>query len=141
MKKISNLKDLNIIIDIDNNKYFKILSDLYLACPIDFSIKKTNDKYELYCIYNKRYINIFDQKILDDIKENMYSPIVSINDQDPFDYISNFGGNIKAGKNPHCTFTNKFNTHNGENLATYPLNKEDLTMEIKFQNGKNLNIT
>ena len=86
-------------------------------------------------------MNIFDQKILDDIKVNMDSPIDSINGQDPFDYITNFGGNIKTGKNPHSSFTNKFNTHNGVNLATYPLDKEDLTMHINFRNGNNLNIT
>jgi hypothetical protein len=86
-------------------------------------------------------MNIFEQKILDDIKENMDSPIDSINGQDPFDYITNFGGNINSGKNPHSSFTNKFNTHNGVNLATYPLNEEDLTMHISFRNGKNLNIT
>ena len=138
--RISNLKDLNIDFK-NNNKYLKILNDLYLASPIDFNIKKANDKPELFCIYNNKYMNIFEQKILDDIKGNMDSPIASINGQDPFDYIANFGGNIKSGKNPHATFTNKFNTHNGENLATYPLNKEDLTMQISFKNGNNLNIT
>ena len=86
-------------------------------------------------------MNIFEQKILDDIKGNMDSPIDTINGQDPFDYIANFGGNVKSDKNPHGTFTNKFNTHNGENLATYPLNKEDLTIHISFKNGKNLDIT
>ena len=138
--RISILKDLNIDFK-NNNKDLKILNDLYLACPIDFNIKKENDKPELFCIYNNKYMNIFEQKILDDIKGNMDSPIASINGQDPFDYIANFGGNIKSGKNPHATFTNKFNTHNGVNLATYPLNKEDLTMQISFKNGNNLNIT
>ena len=139
-KRISSLKDLNV--DFQNNfNYLKILSDLYLACPIDFDIRKTNDKPELYCIFNKKYMNIFEQNLIDEIKNNMDSPIDSINDQDPFEYIANFGGDIKAGKNPHATFTNKFNTHNGENLATYPLDKEDLTMLISFRNGKKLNIT
>lgn len=83
-------------------------------------------------------MNIFDQKILDDIKENMDSPIDSINGQDPFDYNTNFGGNINTSKNPHSSFTNKFNTHNGVNLATYPLGEEDLTMQISFRNGKKI---
>ena len=139
VKRISSLKDLNINYN-NNNKYLKILSDLYLACPIDFQIKKTNEKPELFCTYNRKYMNIFEQKLLDDIKENLDSPIDSINGQDPFEYIANFCGDIKSGKNPHSTFTNKFNTHNGENLATYPLDKEDLTMQINFKNGKNINI-
>jgi hypothetical protein len=139
-QKISALKDLNV--DFQNNfKHLNILNELYLAFPIDFIIKKTNNIPELYCIYNTRYMNIFEQKILDEIKENMDSPIDSINGQDPFDYITNFGGNIKSGKNPHSSFTNKFNTHNGLNLATYPLDEKDLTMHISFRNGQNLNIT
>jgi hypothetical protein len=139
-QRISSLKDLNVHFQ-NNYNHLKILNELYLACPIDFTIKKTNNIPELFCIYNIRYMNIFEQKILDDIKENMDSPIDSINGQDPFDYITNFGGNINSGKNPHSSFTNKFNTHNGVNLATYPLNEEDLTMHISFRNGKNLNIT
>ena len=139
-QRISDLKDLNVRFQ-NNFKHLIILNELYLACPIDFNIKKTNNIPELYCIYNSRYMNIFDQKILDDIKKNMDSPIDSINGQDPFDYIANFGGNINSGKNPHSSFTNKFNTHNGMNLATYPLDKEDLTLQINFRNGNNLNLT
>jgi len=139
-QRISDLKDLNVRFQ-NNFKHLKILNELYLACPIDFHIKKANNIPELYCIYNSRYMNIFDQKILDDIKKNMDSPIDSINGQDPFDYIANFGGNINSGKNPHSSFTNKFNTHNGMNLATYPLDKEDLTLQINFRNGNNLNLT
>ena len=138
-KRISDLKDLNI--EIRNNyKPFQILSDLYLACPIDFTIKKTNDIAELYCVFNNKYMNLFNQSLIEEIKVNMECPIASINGQDPFDFISNFGGNIKAGKNPHSTFTNKFNTHNWVNLATYPLNEDELKMEINFKNGKNINI-
>ena len=71
-KRISSLKDRNV--DFQNNfKHLKILNDLYLACPIDFTIKKENDKPELFCIYNNKYMNIFEQKILDDIKANMNS--------------------------------------------------------------------
>lgn len=139
-KRISDLKDLNI--DIKNhNKHLDILSNLYLACPIDFVIKKDNNNIsKLYCSFNRNYKDIFEKEIIKEIKENMNSSIVSINGKDPYDYIINFGGNIKSGKNPHATFSNKFNTHNGENLATYPLSKEDLNMEIVFQNEKKLNI-
>ena len=139
-KRISDLKDLNI--DIENHhKYLDILSNLYLACPIDFVIKKDNNNLsKLYCSFNINYKNIFEKEKINEIKENMNSSIVSINGKDPYDFIINFGGKIKSGKNPHATFSNKFNTHNDENLATYPLNKEELSMEITFQNGKKLNI-
>ena len=118
----------------------QLLSDLYLACPIDFVVKKT-DKAELFVTYNEQFIKIFEQNIADQIKENLDSAIVSINDKDPFDYISNFGGNIDSSKNPHGTVSRKFNTHNGQTLLSYPIGEEDLNMIINFKNGKTLNIT
>ena len=138
--RIAKLKDLSI--DIKSNyEHFKILSDLYPVCPIDFFIRKMDDKPELFCVFNEKYQNIFDQNLLNEIKSNINSPINTINGKDPFDYISNFGGNIKAGKNPHGTFSNKFNLHNGQNLATFPLDSEDFNMEINYKNGKNINVT
>jgi len=54
-QRISSLKDRNVVFN-NNFKDLKILNELYLACPIDFNIKKANDKPELFCIYNKKYI-------------------------------------------------------------------------------------
>jgi len=138
-KSIADLKDPSIPIQF-NYKHLKLLSDLYIACPIDFVIKKT-DKPELFITYNEQFTKIFEQNVADEIKENLDSPIVSINEKDPFDYIANFGGNIDSSKNPHGTLSRKFNTHNGQALSLYPLGKEDLNMIINFKNGKTLNIT
>ena len=133
--RIADLKDLQFRFKTEY-KPFKILNELFLACPIDFTIKKTNEKPELFCIFNEQFMKLYQQNVIDEIKANLDSPIASINGKDPFDYIAEFGGNIKAGKNPHATLSNKFNTHNGESLATYPLNEEDLYVEVNFKNGK-----
>ena len=69
-----------------------------MAFPIDFQIKKTNEKPELYCIYNNKYMNIFEQKILDDIKANMDCPIDSINGQAPFEILLNSVEILKLAK-------------------------------------------
>ena len=136
---IADLKDPSIFIET-KYKILQTLSDLYLACPIDFVIKKT-DKPELFITYNEQFIKIFDQKVADEIKENLDSAIVSINDKDPFDFIANFGGNIESSKNPHGTVSRKFNNHNGQTLSSYPIGEEYLNMIINFKNGKKLNIT
>ena len=136
---ISDLKDPSIFIET-KYKNLHALSDLYLAFPIDFMIKKT-DKPELFITYNEQFIKIFEQNVADEIKENLDSAIVSINDKDPFDFIANFGGNMESSKNPHGTVSRKFNTHNGQTLSLYPLGEEDLNMIISFKNGKKLNIT
>ena len=136
--RMSDLRDLQFRFKTEY-KYFKILNELLLACPIDFTIKKINEKPELFCLFHEQFMKLYQQNIIDEIKANLDSPISSINGKDPFDYIAEFGGNNKAGKNPHATLTNKFNTHNGESLATYPLNEEDLNMQINFKNGKSVN--
>ena len=137
-KRIADIKDLQFKFKTEY-KAFKILNELFLACPIDFTIRKINEKPELFCIFNEQFMKLFPQNVTDEIKANLDCPIDSINGKDPFDYIAEFGGNINAGKNPHSTLSNKFNTHNGESLATYPLNEEDLYMEINFKNGKKVN--
>ena len=137
-KRIADIKDLQFKFKTEY-KAFKILNELFLACPIDFTIRKINEKPELFCIFNEQFMKLFPQNVTDEIKANLDCPIDSINGKDPFDYIAEFGGNIKAGKNPHATLSNKFNTHNGESLATYPLSEEDLYMEINFKNGKKVN--
>ena len=139
-KCMSELKDANLKIFIDENKNLKILSDLYLAFPIDFKIKKINNKNEIYCVFNNGYMQIFDNEILEQIKSNIDNYIISINGGNPFDFITNFGGKISSGKNPHGTFTRKFNTHNGQSLELYPLDFNDLNVEIVFNNGKRVNI-
>ena len=136
---IADLKDPSIFIET-KYKNLQALSDLYLAFPIDFVIKKT-DRPELFITYNEQFIKIFEQKKTDEIKENLDSAIVSINDKDPFDFIANFGGNIDSSKNPHGTVSRKFNTHNGQTLSSYPIGEEDLNMIINFKNGKTLNLT
>ena len=137
-KRIADIKDLQFKFKTEY-KAFKILNELFLACPIDFTIRKINEKPELFCIFNEQFMKLFPQNVTDEIKANLDCPIDSINGKDPFDYIAEFGGNINAGKNPHSTLSNKFNTHNGESLATYPLNEEDLYMAINFKNGKKVN--
>ena len=136
-RKISELKDLHIDIQFGNNKS-QILNDIYSICPIKFLIRNINGTNKIYCKLNK-YHQYFDKNIIDIVKENQNQSIVSINNQNPFDFISNFCDNISSTKNPHGTFTHKFNNHYGYNLKVYPVDKKDLNLEIIYENNKKLN--
>jgi hypothetical protein len=136
--KIAELKDLHIDIQFGND-ISKILNDIYSINPIKFVLSKRNGAYKVFGKLNKFY-QYFDINITNIIKENQNQSIISINNQNPFDFISNFCGNISSTKNPHGTFTHKFNTHYGYNLLYYPLDKTDLNWEITYENNKKLNL-
>ena len=137
--KIAELKDLHINIQFGNNQS-QILSGIYSINPIKFFLQKINGTYKIFCKLNQFY-HYFDKNIIDKIKENQNKSIIAINNQNPFDFITNFCGNIDSTKNPHGTFTHKFNTHYGYNLLNYPLDKNDLNWEITYENNKTLNFT
>ena len=94
----------------------------------------------LKILLNQILIKIND--IIDLIKENYNKKIYieSINNLNPFDFIDNFCGNIGKTKNPHGSFSYKFNAHYGYNLAMFPLDKQDLNLEIKYSNGNKINL-
>ena len=136
--KIAELKDLHIDIKLGSKKG-QILDSLYSIVPIKFVIKKINGEYNIFCKLNN-YQYFFDKNLLDMIEINNNHPILLINNQNPFDFIVNFCGTIGSTKNPHGTFTYKLNAHYGYNLKLYPLDYNDLKLEITFENGKKINI-
>ena len=135
-KCFSEFKDLHIDIQFGHKKR-QILNNLYSICPIKFYINKINNTNKIYGQLNK-YSLYYDKKIRDIIEENKNNFIVSINSKNPFDFISNFCGNIGSTKNAHGTFSHKFNAHYGYNLGLYPLDKKDLKLEIIYENGKKI---
>ena len=142
--KLSDYKDINTnIYFFEDNKKLYILNDLYSFIPLKFNIRKINESYEIFSELFKKenFINYFDKKIIDSIKENKDQPILSINGQEPTDFISNFCGNINSYKNPHATFTHKFNHHNWNSLLSFPLDYKDLNIEIIYKNGNRLNVS
>ena len=139
--QISELKDLHIDIYFNNNAIYKLMKDLYAICPIKFVIKKINGEYQLLCKLNQ-YYQYYDQN-LNDIIQNNYAKnryIKTINNLNPFNFISDFCGNIGKTKNPHGAFSHKFNEHYGYNLAIFPLEKNDLNLEIIYDNGDIINL-
>ena len=80
----------------------------------------------------KNYAQVFKM-----IKKNKEIPIREINGLDPFDYISNFGGEYENFRSPHASFRIKFFYHNRNlNFLLFPLNKEDLSeLTVTYDNG------
>ena len=136
--KISEFKDLHINIQFGNNiKPF--WNDLYAICPIKFYIKRINNINKIFCKLNK-FHKYYEKNIRDVIEFNQNYSITSVNNKNPFDFISDFCGNIGKTKNPHGSFTHKFNAHYGYNLGLYPLNLDDLNLEIIYENKAKTNI-
>ena len=71
-------------------------------------------------------------------------PIKTINGNDPFEYVNNFGGNYLSTKNKHGTFTYKLNYNNDIPLSDYPLTEkelEQLVIVFEDDNDKEETIT
>ena len=65
-------------------------------------------------------------------------PIKTINGKDPFEYISNFGGNYLYTKNPHGTFAYKMYYSNDVPLSDYPLTQKELEqLIVVFEDEEN----
>ena len=64
----------------------------------------------------------------------------TINGKDPFDYVQNWGRKYHSYKNPHTYFSIIKNVIHAFYLDEFPLDKEELQMEFKFENGDIMNL-
>ena len=138
---ISEFKDLHIDIYFNNHIVFNILKTVYSICPIKFEIIQIDNDYQIVGKVNQ-YYEYYNDDVIDLIKDNYNKKIYIefINNLNPFDFIDNFCGNIGKTKNPHGSFSHKFNAHYGYNLALFPLDKQDLKLEIIYSNGNKINL-
>lgn len=109
--------------------------------PLDYSIRTDSDgKTKLYAKpfqsnetvkYNFRD----GENVLKTIISNQNNYIEKINDQDPFEYISNLGTKYYNVRNPHGHFSLLFSLINRFNLFILPLSKEELLNFKVLYNG------
>ena len=134
---LSDLKDSHIRIFFKNND----IEEFNIFSPFYFYIGKTEEgTIRMYadCQYEENMYNNFEveDKDFDLASFCLYhndAPVKSINNKDPFEYISNFGGNFVSTKNLHGSFTFKMNYHNDVPLSDFPLTKEELNhLEVAF---------
>lgn len=122
---VADLKDPHIRL------FFKdsFIEDFNILSPFMYNIKEYNGKQRMFatCVYSN-YLSSFKnymQEILEFCITYKDLPIKSINGKDPFEYISNFGGNYLSTKNPHGTFSFKINYNNDVPLSDYPLTQKE----------------
>ena len=136
---ISKLKDSHIEI----NWNLLNLDDFFIIAPIEFIIKEINGIPKIFpnCI-DEVFIYCDDHEVSEALElcENYKnSPIKTINGNNPFDYINNFGDNFASTKNQHALFSYRLNFHNNIPLSEYPLKEDDFKiLEIIFEEGDNI---
>ena len=102
----------------------------------DTGIPKMYSKPNINNTLNKQFKN--SMNIFEIINSSINSPIETINGKDPFDFISEIGSEFRDVRNPHGTFTYKFNSINKAPLFIVPLYKENLTnFTIVYENKLN----
>ena len=108
----------------------------YIVClPFDLIVKKYNNIFRIF-IKKNSYYNEFDSNIKKFIDKHLNLPLKTINDIDPFDYIQNWSI-FGDSKNVHAQFTNKIKEISNFNLASFPLNYSDMSLnDYEFEDNQ-----
>ena len=144
LKVFGKLKDGHTTILLTGINDFSDLfykSAISIYFPVIFNIR--NDTNEIPRMYSKPNINDNlnkqfknSSKVFEVINSSIDSPIKAINGEDPFDFINKLGSEFRDIRNPHGSFTLKFNTINKTPLYLMPLYKENLTnFTVEYENN------
>ena len=138
-RTLADLGDLHV--DFDLSKFVEMFTKIWPYQPLEFYIKMYNGKPRIFanCQVSNDIVNKFRnyETVFKVIKENYKLPIYSINGQDPFYYITNFGNEYLRLKSPYSTFVYKFVNHKSFSLYSLPLSLEDLTnFTVVYDNNK-----
>ena len=146
LKVFGKIKDGHTTILLTGiNNFTKIFynSTISVYFPVILNIK--NDTNGIPRMYSKPNINatlnnIFKNslEVFEIVNSSIDSPIKTINGEDPFDFISKIGSEFIDVRNPHGSFTLKFNSINKAPLFIMPLYKENLTdFTVVYENDLN----
>ena len=136
---IGKMKDghLNIIASKSPNGYD--LKKMTMCLPFSFIIKgETKEEAKIYiqkyedCL---KYFNIDVQKF---VERHLDTPLIKINNTDPFDYIQNIQIDFNAIHNVHGQFSRNMNAAHKLSINRNPLTKEQFSnIEFVFKNNEN----
>ena len=138
-RALADLGDLHINFDL--SKFVQIYTTIWPYQPLQFYIKMYNNKPRIFanCQVSNDIMNKLrnNETIFKVIMASYIFPIYSINGQDPFYYITNFGNEYLRLKSPYSTFVYKFVNHKSFSLYSLPLSLEDLTnFTVVFDNNQ-----
>ena len=139
---IGKLKDVHLMPIPSFNSF-----DQYMACiPVSFYIDIDDKKeYQLYmkdnsfCSFIYPYTQDIERFINNAINDKI--EISSINGEDPFNYIQNFGKEFLSLKNDHSHFTTSMQIISIFNLHLFPFNESELSLNIELSDGQKQNIS
>ena len=117
----------------------------YMSACLPFSYYVEKDENEIPKIYIKYFQDCaiyFDEKVKKSVEEiaNKKIPLVTINGENPFDYIQNWGKNYRDTKSPHALFSLNKRLIYAFYLYTYPYSYDELKMEFNFENNETLKL-
>ena len=138
---ITKLRDGHVSFRFE--KYVAIFSKFKYCKPLKLYIKMENGNAKMYAltnineIYKNKFIN--HENVFKVINNNLNTSIKLINGKNPFDFINEFGINYFNLRNPHGTFSKKFDDFKYNiNLNYHPLKIEELTnFTVIYDNGDN----
>ena len=111
-----------VIDQIDNNGN---VTDTYLIIAKD-NEEETSSQSNTNETETPRYIKYLNKKI------------ISINDTDPFEFITNLFGDISIGHNPQIKYVYILESIQNINIRQYPFLKEELSnITLKFEDSEN----
>ena len=109
-----------VIDQIDNNGN---VTDTYLIMAKDEEETSSQSNNETESPRYKKYLN---------------KKIISINDTDPFEFITNLFGDLSLGHNPQIKYIDILDSIQNIYIIQYPFLKEELSnITLKFENGEN----
>ena len=119
---------------------YDIISQFYAIIPIKYYVISKNDNNYLYLKLYEEGKKFFSQDLINEIIEKQDYKIIKINNQEPFDYIQNFG--YKLLKDEHAQFTFNLNKINDfPMIRPLSLKYEEMTnIEIEFENSKKITL-
>ena len=118
------------------------LGEIMYSYPITFSFGKDKDKPKVFAIPKANLGDLIMKfegigTLIPIISKNLNTPIESINGEDPFEYIFNFGKEYIKAKSPHTTASFHY-LHSFLGVYTfkdYPFSKDDLkSIKIVYEN-------
>ena len=139
-KTLNKLKDINLILSPEKVPLLNntINFTQYIAC-LPFQLRMDYDENNEIKIFIKDFPYCrekYNKSIQNFIIRHENDSLVSINNQDPFEFIQNFGKEFYDTKNPHARFSFMLRNIHLFFLFLIPLNKEELSM-INFSFGEN----
>ena len=140
-KLIDDLGDLHVNIDMG----LEPLNQIMFSEPISFEIKMVNDTPKMFGKIKSELGNLFQfftdyEKVINVTTNNNNNTIKSINGEDPFKFVTNFGGNYNYLKSPQAYFKYKFMILNAiKPIIAFPFSNNDLNnFTVVYDNNENI---